>query len=249
MFGKKGKYNENNVALSFDEVANANQARIRELIQGKNIVYIYHNQVDARGDKPAIVKNAEQLFDEKNVEDNLIKRILKIGEHDFLEKNIDRLFPGVYAIVDKAIKEQNIEIINIKCYTYIKIMKLLIATILYRNKKIYQSLYLILITAMFYADKYKLDKVGFKDKAIDEIVSFPSFEDVILHSDECEEMEYCDLAINEVNKKGKKLFDIVKRGTLTGEIERITQDLSSVYDEYLVNNLEIKVVDSTIHGR
>lgn len=46
-------YNENNVALSFDEVANANQARIRELIQGKNIVYIYHNQVDARGDKPA----------------------------------------------------------------------------------------------------------------------------------------------------------------------------------------------------
>lgn len=43
-------YNENNVALSFDEVANANQARIRELIQGKNIVYIYHNQVDARGD-------------------------------------------------------------------------------------------------------------------------------------------------------------------------------------------------------
>ena len=46
-------YNVDNVALSFDEVANANQARIRELIQGKNIVYIYHNQVDARGDKAA----------------------------------------------------------------------------------------------------------------------------------------------------------------------------------------------------
>lgn len=46
-------YNADNVALSFDEVANANQARIRELIQGKNIVYIYHNQVDARGDKAA----------------------------------------------------------------------------------------------------------------------------------------------------------------------------------------------------
>ncbi len=44
-------YNENNVALSFDVAKN--QARIRELIQGKNIVYIYHNQVDARGDKPA----------------------------------------------------------------------------------------------------------------------------------------------------------------------------------------------------
>lgn len=45
--------NENNVALSFDEVASANKERIRELLQKKNIVYIYHNQVDARGDKPA----------------------------------------------------------------------------------------------------------------------------------------------------------------------------------------------------
>lgn len=45
--------NENNVALSFDEVASVNKEKIRELLQKKNIVYIYHNQVDARGDKPA----------------------------------------------------------------------------------------------------------------------------------------------------------------------------------------------------
>ena len=45
--------NENNVALSFDEVAGATQEKVRELLQKKNIVYIYHNQVDARGDKPA----------------------------------------------------------------------------------------------------------------------------------------------------------------------------------------------------
>ena len=45
--------NENNVALAFDELINANQERLRELLQGKNIVYIYHNQVDARGDKTA----------------------------------------------------------------------------------------------------------------------------------------------------------------------------------------------------
>ena len=45
--------NENNVALAFDEVAGANKEKIRELLQKKNIVYIYHNQVDARGDKPA----------------------------------------------------------------------------------------------------------------------------------------------------------------------------------------------------
>lgn len=45
--------NENNVALAFDDLINANQSRLRELLQGKNIVYIYHNQIDARGDKPA----------------------------------------------------------------------------------------------------------------------------------------------------------------------------------------------------
>ena len=43
--------NEDNIALSFDEVASANKAKIRELLQKKNIVYIYHNQIDARGDK------------------------------------------------------------------------------------------------------------------------------------------------------------------------------------------------------
>jgi uncharacterized protein (TIGR02687 family) len=45
--------NPQNVALAFDELANAKQDRIRELLQEKNIVYIYHNQVDARGDKAA----------------------------------------------------------------------------------------------------------------------------------------------------------------------------------------------------
>lgn len=45
--------NEDNVAVTFDEVASANKEKIRELLQKKNIVYIYHNQVDARGDKPA----------------------------------------------------------------------------------------------------------------------------------------------------------------------------------------------------
>ena len=45
--------NENNVAVAFDDLINASQERLRELLQGKNIVYIYHNQIDARGDKSA----------------------------------------------------------------------------------------------------------------------------------------------------------------------------------------------------
>lgn len=44
--------NENNVAVSFDEIYK-NRKRAQELLQNKKVVYIYHNQVDARGDKPA----------------------------------------------------------------------------------------------------------------------------------------------------------------------------------------------------
>ena len=60
--------NENSIALSFDDLINANQERLRELLQGRNIVYIYHNQVDARGDKPAseneVFKACEEAIEE-----------------------------------------------------------------------------------------------------------------------------------------------------------------------------------------
>lgn len=44
--------NENNIAVSFDEIYK-NRSRAKELLQEKNVVYVYHNQVDARGDKQA----------------------------------------------------------------------------------------------------------------------------------------------------------------------------------------------------
>ena len=45
-------YNERNTAVSFDEIFRKRD-RAKELLQNRNIVYVYHNQVDARGDKPA----------------------------------------------------------------------------------------------------------------------------------------------------------------------------------------------------
>ncbi len=45
-------YNELNIAVSFDEIYKKRD-KAKELLQGKKIVYVYHNQVDARGDKPA----------------------------------------------------------------------------------------------------------------------------------------------------------------------------------------------------
>ena len=45
--------NSDNAAYNFDDIAKASKSDVRDMLQGKNIVYIYHNQVDARGDKPA----------------------------------------------------------------------------------------------------------------------------------------------------------------------------------------------------
>ncbi|MGI6501676.1 MAG: BREX-1 system phosphatase PglZ type A [Anaerostipes sp.] len=64
--------NSDNVAVSFDDIAKANKTTIRELLQGKNVVYVYHNQVDARGDKAA---SENEVF---NACDEAIDEILKL---------------------------------------------------------------------------------------------------------------------------------------------------------------------------
>ena len=66
--------NADNVALSFDELANANQSKIRELLQGKKIAYIYHNQVDARGEKLA---SENEVFNACNEAIEEIFRLIK----------------------------------------------------------------------------------------------------------------------------------------------------------------------------
>jgi len=88
--------NENNVALFFDEVAKAGKTRVRELLQGKKIVYIYHNQVDARGDKPAseneVFNACAEAIDEivklirKLTGDISATRFFVTADHGFLYK-------------------------------------------------------------------------------------------------------------------------------------------------------------------
>lgn len=43
--------NIDNVAVSFDDIAKANKQTVRELLQGKKVIFVYHNQIDSRGDK------------------------------------------------------------------------------------------------------------------------------------------------------------------------------------------------------
>ena len=44
------EYNSDAIAVSFDYINSLRQSELRSLTKGKNLVYIYHNQIDARGD-------------------------------------------------------------------------------------------------------------------------------------------------------------------------------------------------------
>lgn len=45
------KYEPNSVCIQYDDISSLTQAVLRGTIPGNDVVYIYHNQIDARGDK------------------------------------------------------------------------------------------------------------------------------------------------------------------------------------------------------
>lgn len=88
-----------NMAVAFDIIAKADRQTINEMLKGKNIVYIYHNQVDARGDKPAseneVFNACSEAIDEimkliKNLSYASINKIYITADHGFLYRR-DRL--------------------------------------------------------------------------------------------------------------------------------------------------------------
>ena len=70
------KYNPASACVQFDEVKDMNRDALRGLMTGKEVVYIYHNQIDARGDN---AKTENEVFDacSEAISEivNLIKRI------------------------------------------------------------------------------------------------------------------------------------------------------------------------------
>lgn len=53
------EYKPNSRCISFDSMKSMKQKELREIFTGQDIVYIYHNQVDARGD---VVKTENEVF-------------------------------------------------------------------------------------------------------------------------------------------------------------------------------------------
>lgn len=106
-------HNELNIAVSFDEIYKKRD-KAKELLQGKKIVYVYHNQVDARGDKPATeneVFNAcseaiSEIYDliKQLISDVSAARFIITADHGFLYKR-DKLqeFDKVSYPKDKCI--------------------------------------------------------------------------------------------------------------------------------------------------
>lgn len=45
-------YVPNSRCVQYDDIKTMKQAQLREIFTGKEVVYVYHNQIDARGDKP-----------------------------------------------------------------------------------------------------------------------------------------------------------------------------------------------------
>lgn len=46
------KYSKDSTCVQFDNIKSLKVAELRSIFTGKQVVYVYHNQIDARGDKP-----------------------------------------------------------------------------------------------------------------------------------------------------------------------------------------------------
>lgn len=71
--------NDNSVAIQYSDVLNMKRAERRELVSGKSVVYIYHNTIDAIGDKPATEQKVFEACDDTIQE---LSNLLRIVAND-----------------------------------------------------------------------------------------------------------------------------------------------------------------------
>ena len=90
------EYNPDALAVQFDYINSLKQSELRSLTKGKNLVYIYHNQIDARGDNAStenevfaasqeaideITKLTARLIDSAN-----FTRVIITADHGYIYK-------------------------------------------------------------------------------------------------------------------------------------------------------------------
>lgn len=126
----------NSRCIQFDEIKSASQAEMRAVLTGQDVVYVYHNQIDARGDKAAsenevfvaceeAVSEIIKLIRDINARGNTYHFIVT-ADHGFIYKR-DKLsesdkMTGIgnggkrYAISKKRVDMPGIVNIPMSCY-------------------------------------------------------------------------------------------------------------------------------------
>lgn len=70
-------HKENSRAIQFDDINNYSKEELREFFKDQSVIYIYHNQVDARGDE---LKTENEVFNACNEAiDEIISLIRKLS--------------------------------------------------------------------------------------------------------------------------------------------------------------------------
>ncbi|ANS73207.1 alkaline phosphatase [Paenibacillus yonginensis] len=78
------KYNPNSLCIQYDVLKEMKREPIRQLFFGKEVIYIYHNQVDARGDNP---KTENEVFFSCDEAINEVYRLIKRMTEDLSATN------------------------------------------------------------------------------------------------------------------------------------------------------------------
>lgn len=79
------KIHPDSVAVTYKDMINMNKTQRRELVKGKDIIYVYHNTIDAYGDKPA---TETKVFEACNSAVDEIKGLVNIIANDLSGINI-----------------------------------------------------------------------------------------------------------------------------------------------------------------
>lgn len=90
------EYNSEAIAVKFDYINSLRQSELRSLTKGKNLVYIYHNQIDARGDNASteneVFAASQEAIDEitklttKLIDSANFTRVVITADHGYIYK-------------------------------------------------------------------------------------------------------------------------------------------------------------------
>jgi len=90
------EFNPNSIAVQFDYINSLKRPELRSLIKGKDVIYVYHNQIDAIGDNSSteneVFKASQEAIDEINeltsrlINSANVSRVIVTADHGYIYK-------------------------------------------------------------------------------------------------------------------------------------------------------------------